>query len=555
MATSSDSVGGARATAARTKSWTGLPSVTSHVERRIGDAGRAVGLEDRLERRQPRARPLRSAAEPGEEVGLDEARQDADVGLDVAAVDPHRRPVDAAHLDVLVLRPSARCWWMAVARRPCRGPRARPSRRGWRRGGCPVAHSSSTRSGPAPSRSSSASSGRQDRAVGHGPGEVGEDHRHRRCHPPTPRRAALRAVLARARPAAALRPVRAARRARRRPRRAARATRWRSRPRRRRGPAPPSRRGRRPGAPPSSVHRLPQADHAAAGGVERVGRRARVALATQRRRRAPSRPSPPRASRSSARRVGLDSSRPRWLRPRPSRRRPTPLRPIVSAAPAARSPRSGRRPTARCSRPPPPRTRPTGAAPRPDPIAGDVRGTAPRPTPPTRPRHAPCPRRRGRATAPQPRPGPCRATTAPGPRRTRGARSPPVPRVGCPGPVAHDRADVGAGQAGQPVDEGPGRRQASLEEPPAEGTSRHDHRAGGTPSATRSATGTDTLAVVPHDTIGHVRTAPAPSTSQARSPAPITTGMPARSPSSRRRSALQPRPARMSDGRSRATGR
>src|SRR6185369_8786085 len=35
--------------------------------------------------------------------------------------------------------------------------------------------------------------------------------------------------------------------------------------------------------------------------------------------------------------------------------------------------------------------------------------------------------------------------------------------------------------------------------------------------------GTDTLAVVPHDTIGATGVAPAPSTSQARSPAPSTT--------------------------------
>ena len=72
----------------------------------VGDAARAVGLEDRLERGQARARPLRTAAEPGEEVGLDEPREDADVGLDVAAVDLHGHAVDAAHLDV-VGRPSA----------------------------------------------------------------------------------------------------------------------------------------------------------------------------------------------------------------------------------------------------------------------------------------------------------------------------------------------------------------------------------------------------------------------------------------------------------------
>ena len=48
----------------------------------------------------------------------------------------------------------------------------------------------------------------------------------------------------------------------------------------------------------------------------------------------------------------------------------------------------------------------------------------------------------------------------------------------------------------------------------------------------RSGTGTDTLAVVPQLTMGRASDAPDPSTSHWRSPAPITTGMPGRSPSS-----------------------
>ncbi len=51
----------------------------------------------------------------------------------------------------------------------------------------------------------------------------------------------------------------------------------------------------------------------------------------------------------------------------------------------------------------------------------------------------------------------------------------------------------------------------------------------GTPSG-RSATGTETLAVVPQLTMGQDSVAPEPSTSQGRSPAPMTTGVPATRP-------------------------
>ena len=56
--------------------------------------------------------------------------------------------------------------------------------------------------------------------------------------------------------------------------------------------------------------------------------------------------------------------------------------------------------------------------------------------------------------------------------------------------------------------------------------------ASGTAADGAAGTGIETLAVVPHDTIGHASEEPVPRTSQARSPAPITTGMPPRSPSS-----------------------
>ena len=55
----------------------------------------------------------------------------------------------------------------------------------------------------------------------------------------------------------------------------------------------------------------------------------------------------------------------------------------------------------------------------------------------------------------------------------------------------------------------------------------------------RSCTGTDTLAVVPQLTMGQPSEAPEPRTSHWRSPAPMTTGMPGRSPSSAPGTALR----------------
>ncbi len=104
MATSTDRCGGASATAARTKSCTGLPSRVTKVARPIGNATRVVRLQNRRGGRQPRADRLRPAAEAGEEVGLDEAGDDAQVGLDVLALQQHRHPVDVAHRDVRIAR-------------------------------------------------------------------------------------------------------------------------------------------------------------------------------------------------------------------------------------------------------------------------------------------------------------------------------------------------------------------------------------------------------------------------------------------------------------------
>ena len=66
----------------------------------VGDAARVVRLQDGRAGGEPRADRLRAAAEAGEEVGLDEAGDDAQVGLDVLALQQHRRPVDLAHGDV-----------------------------------------------------------------------------------------------------------------------------------------------------------------------------------------------------------------------------------------------------------------------------------------------------------------------------------------------------------------------------------------------------------------------------------------------------------------------
>ncbi len=177
MATSSESVGGARATAARTKSWTGLPSVTSHVARGSDDAGRAVGLEDRLQRGQARAGALGPAAEAGEEMGLDEPGQDAHVRLDVAAVDPHRHAVHASHLDVLGHRGVGSVLMDGV---PAGGVGADELDH-LLGGGQAVGAGGAQEVHAVGADTESFELGQQrweDGAVGHGPREVGEHHRH-----------------------------------------------------------------------------------------------------------------------------------------------------------------------------------------------------------------------------------------------------------------------------------------------------------------------------------------------------------------------------------------
>ena len=75
---------------ARTSSCTGLPSSTPQVARGCADPRRVVQRQHRLEPGQARRDQLRAAAEAGEEVRLDEAGRDPDVGLDPAPVQPDR---------------------------------------------------------------------------------------------------------------------------------------------------------------------------------------------------------------------------------------------------------------------------------------------------------------------------------------------------------------------------------------------------------------------------------------------------------------------------------
>ena len=182
MATSSERWGGASATAARTKSCTGLPSRVTNVDRGVGDAAGVVGLQNGLGGGEARADRLGPTAEAGEEVRLDESGDDAHVGVDVVALQQDRRALDPSHLDVVSAVGVVVDDGVAVHDL---GPdQLAPSRSGWPGDGCPVAQSSVTASSGTPLRSSRASKRRQHGAVGHGSGQVGEDHH----HPVGPRR-------------------------------------------------------------------------------------------------------------------------------------------------------------------------------------------------------------------------------------------------------------------------------------------------------------------------------------------------------------------------------
>ena len=66
----------------------------------VGQAGRAVGLEDGGRVGQPRADGFGSPAPPGEEMGFDEPGHDADAGVDVAVVEQDRHTVHRPHPDM-----------------------------------------------------------------------------------------------------------------------------------------------------------------------------------------------------------------------------------------------------------------------------------------------------------------------------------------------------------------------------------------------------------------------------------------------------------------------
>ena len=122
---------------------------------------------------------------------------------------------------------------------------------------------------------------------------------------------------------------------------------------------------------------------------------------------------------------------------------------------------------------------------------------------------APCRPGRGRATARRRAPGLCRATTVPGHRRTRAA--PPRLGAGRAGAgVVHQGVGVDAGQVApaSPTRDAR-RRQAAFEQPAAGAPPGDDQRLGHGVDECRR-TGTDTLAVVPHDTMGRRGDAPGP---------------------------------------------
>ena len=124
------------------------------------------------------------------------------------------------------------------------------------------------------------------------------------------------------------------------------------------------------------------------------------------------------------------------------------------------------------------------------------------------------PRRRG---APPRRPGPAE----PGQRRSRRA-----PRRARPRPGPSSSVDVEAGEA-RPASRRASRRPTGpLEQPSAGGRPGHDHRRGGGAGDGRDRDRhVGRRAPRDHGPVGSA--APVPSTSQARSPAPTTTGMPA----------------------------
>ena len=71
----------------------------------IGDATRVVRLQDRLGGSQARAHGLGAAAETGKKMWFDESGDDAQIGLDVLALEQDRGPVHLADRHVRVAQP------------------------------------------------------------------------------------------------------------------------------------------------------------------------------------------------------------------------------------------------------------------------------------------------------------------------------------------------------------------------------------------------------------------------------------------------------------------
>ena len=131
-----------------------------------------VGLEDGLGGGQPGAHRLGPAAEAGEEVGLDEAGDDAHVGLDVVALQQDGRPVDLAHRDVRVARR------VVVDDGVARHDLGPDELLHLGRGGLPVGPGGAQQRDAVVGHTGPRQLGEQRRehgAVGHGPGQVGED--------------------------------------------------------------------------------------------------------------------------------------------------------------------------------------------------------------------------------------------------------------------------------------------------------------------------------------------------------------------------------------------
>ena len=477
----------------------------------VGDAAGMVRLQDGLGGGQPRAHRLGPTAEAGEEVGLDEAGDDADVGLHVLALQQHRRPV---HLSDAHVPRSAR----VVVDDPVAGHEVGADQlRHLGRGGLAVrpggAQQRDVRRRAPRARASSARSGGSTVRFGMGRVRSGKTTATR-----PPRRPARPAAGRRAggeRGGDRRRLVVERRQVDRHDDLGAR-----------RVPRPTSRcgrrRGRRARRSARGCSRSPGATRSRPAPPRRRSRPAAAGRGRARRSRGPARSPPPRGR---AGRASGPCRAPCRPAARPGRGG---LARAAARQPASRGRKSGPRPTPAGPSPAPPSATPSAVAPprRPTVTTSMTRRTS-QATDSTTARA----RSLGAVGGARPMnpPGRRRATTGRG--RRRATAPPPRPRArrALGGQAA---SSSGCGRAGGPARPGTCRRQtarpraASPRPPP--GSPRRPAGDG----TGRSCTGTETLAVVPQLTMGRSSDAPEPSTSHWRSPAPMTTGIPGRSPSS-----------------------